>query len=116
MKDINVIEKRGENMGRNFVGVKEVVSHYDIFPLKEELTKLPEIPFSEKRLKRNRNNHILFPVSEPDDDSEPKLKWFLMSTTLIKKSLEMGWRPFIELGRYRLPLRPFLEPLVFSKR
>ncbi len=109
-----VSQKRAkEIMGKNFVGVTKVVSHFDLLLLKEEVEKVPQIPFSEKRLKKHKNTHILFPVFQgPEHDPEPGLKWFLMNRLILIESLRTGWRPFLQLGGHRLPLRPFIEPLI----
>lgn len=100
-------------MGKNFVAVREVVQHYGLLLLKEEVEKVPQIPFSEKRLKKHKNTHILFPVFlGPVHDPDPGLKWFLMNRLVLKEVLRIGWKPYLQLGGQRLPLRPFLVPLV----
>ena len=107
-----------EIMGRNFLTVGEVVEHFDVFLPKEELTKVPEIPFSEEWLKERRDSHILFLAygyGYKDDfhlKRDQRLRWYLREKKdMREKLLKRSWSPHLQLGGHTFPLRLFLSPL-----
>jgi hypothetical protein len=55
-----------EIMGKNFLGVEEVMTHYKVMPTVEQLDALAEIPFSETELEECKDTHLLvagFPMT-----------------------------------------------------
>ncbi|MCH8741699.1 hypothetical protein IH779_02265 [Patescibacteria group bacterium] len=49
-----------EIMGNNFLGVEEVVEHFGISLVQEELAKIAEVPFFEATLQECKDSHVLF--------------------------------------------------------
>ncbi|UZE93410.1 MAG: hypothetical protein IB617_01080 [Candidatus Nealsonbacteria bacterium] len=58
-------------MGKNFFGVEEVAKYFGIQLTKEELSKIAEIPFSDKTLQECKDTHILFLGINRDKEGKP---------------------------------------------
>jgi len=55
-----------EIMGKNFLGIEEVVKHYKIVPTAEQLSALAEIPFSKEMIEEHKHGYLLvagFPIT-----------------------------------------------------
>lgn len=53
-------------MGKNFFGIEEAVTHFDVRPTRSQLSALAEIPFTEAELREAKDTHVLvavFPLS-----------------------------------------------------
>jgi hypothetical protein len=70
--DPTTSQKRARKiMGKNFLGVEEVVECFGIQLTQEELTKVAEIPFTEATLQECKDTHILFLGVNHDKEGKP---------------------------------------------
>ena len=59
-------ERAQEIMGKNFFGIEEAVTHFEVKPSKQQISALAEVPFTKEVLESHKDTHILvavFPMS-----------------------------------------------------